>query len=186
MIFPLTERAGYSQVMALAEAAEPTTIEREKCLQKLTLLAEAEDALALEAQKVADTGGCAIRLRNAGLAAFARVVIGAIVSAPDSLVNGEILKLKEFAQKDLNDVAEKARRQEAAARADIERRWEVEARAMGVGEALAACETAGKLSLDGDKIVVRGGVNERQRVIIQTRRRDLMLALQGRERREVV
>jgi hypothetical protein len=185
-MIPLNERAGYSQIMALSEVGELSTIEREKFLQKLTLLAEAEDELALTAQKVADTGGCAIRLRNKGLAAVARFVISAIVDSRDDLVNTEIRKLREFAEKDREEVAERARRQEAADAWALERRWESEARAMGVGELLAACETGGKLSLDGDRIVVRGGANQRQRVIIQTRRRDLILALRGREYEERV
>jgi hypothetical protein len=188
-MIPLNERAGYSQIMALSEVAELTRIEREKFLQKLTLLAEAEDELALTAQKVADTGGCAIRLRNKGLASLARFVLSAIIAAPDELVNQEIRKLRDFAEKDLAAAAEREQRRVAAEQSDAERRIVAEAEAMGVGEILAAVETNGaRLELRGnDQIIIQGGsLNQRQRIFVNVRRRQILDALRGRQHAEVV
>lgn len=186
MIFPLTERAGYAQILELAKVADLQT--SEKFLEKLTLLAEAEDELALEARKVADTGGCANRLRNKGLEAFATFVIAAISVAPDHLLNSQINFLREFAESDREAVAEGMRRKEAAEQSAIERRIVAQAEQMGVGEILADIEQRGaRLSLQGEQIVCSGGTLDlRQRIFVQTRRRDLILALQGRDHVEVV
>jgi hypothetical protein len=186
MIYPLTERAGYSQIMDLAKAAQLRT--SEKFLQKLSSLAEAEDALMLVARKAPDTGGCANRLRERGLIALASFVIAAIEAAPEDLLNIQIVALRNLAEKDLEAVAEGQRRKEAAERSALEARWAAEE--ISVGAMLAEIETGtARLALVDDQIVLHGAsLSDRQRVILRQprMRRDLILALQGREHQEVV
>jgi hypothetical protein len=116
-------------------------------------------------------------------------VIGLLV-AEGGIAEADVSRILENAR-DFVEQLEAAERDRAAAQEKLElhqaeQKFRLEAERMGVGEALAACETAGKASLDGDRIIVRGGANQRQRIIIQTRRRDLILALQGREHEERV
>ena len=56
---------------------------------------------------------------------------------------------------------------------------------VSVGELMGGLDRAGlRLSLDGEKIVVRGSLNLRHRIILTHRKRDVTLALEGREHSE--
>jgi hypothetical protein len=185
-MMPLNERAGYAQIMALAEAAEiRSTAAREKFLQKLTLLAEAEDELFARATRSPEAG-CAIRLRNKGLTAIANFVLNAIVAAPDDLVNTQILVLRTFAEMDLKAVELREAQKTAAEQRELDARWEAEAKAKNIRELLAEIESTGiLLSLsaeDDDKIVCKGAnLDPRHKIWLATRRRDAVLVLRDRE-----
>jgi hypothetical protein len=68
-----------------------------------------------------------------------------------------------------------------------EQRIVAEVKQLSVGALLNELDSAGlRLNLDGEKIVVRGGMNLRHRIILTHRKRDVTDAIRGREHAEVI
>jgi hypothetical protein len=185
-MIPLNERIAYSPILPLSERATPSTADRAKFLERLTLFAEASDALAELAARNSSDAGSVIRLRAEEVNAFARFLVDAVIAAPEEFISREIRKLKAFIEKDLEAAAARERAREANDQSALDQRWAVEAKQMSIVAIFAEIERTGiRLSLaaeDGDRIVCKGGnLDPRHKIWLATRRRDAVLVLRDRE-----
>lgn len=190
-MIPLSERPGFGQLSSLDDVGGdelPGEKFREKFNARLTLIAESGDALIT---KAASHVGSRLNFQTERLAVLARINRRVYAEAREAIFSEEIERFRAKVERDIAEATEREQRTAAAEQRAIEQRWEAEAQGMNIGELLSEIERGGaRLSLvDGDQIVLSAGaLNQRQRVILRTprMRRDLILALQGREHREVV
>jgi len=153
--------------------------------QALTVLIRIAEGFALLYQKRRISLDLTLALRKREAEVIGLLVAGAIAEA-------DVSRMLEGAR-DLVEQLEAAERARVAAQEkreaeQAEQKTRLLAAQMGVGEILADIERGGaRLSLQGEQIVCSGGrLDVRQRIFVQTRRRDLILALEGRQQREVL
>ncbi len=148
----------------------------------MTVLMRMAEGFSLLYQKKTISLDLTLQLRKREAEVIGLLVAGAIAEA-------DVSRILEGAR-DLVGELEAAERTRTAAQdqreaAQAEQRIIAEVQQLSVGELMGELDRAGlRLSLDGEKIVVRGSLNLRHRIILTHRKRDVTLALEGREHSE--
>jgi hypothetical protein len=200
-MIPLNERPGFEQLVAIESAGGGERADekyREKFNARLTLVAEAGDALIARA---ASHNGSRLNFQAERLRVLGRIVRRVIATAPEAIFSEEIQRLREIVDRYVAETTARERRAAAEERRNIEQGWVAEARKKNILELIAEIESQGiRLSVGAPRpqddeddpdsgrvtnnyeIIANGGtLDPRHKTWLAARRRDAVDVLRDRE-----